>query len=69
MSKPSFIVCTIEHGISSGITSQRILIDSVLGLAVGVDVRRSFNRAIYREEYQDKMKNWDVYSQEIGESE
>jgi hypothetical protein len=46
ISKPSFIVCTIEHGISSGITSQSILIDSVFGLAVGVEVKSNLSKAI-----------------------
>ena len=40
------MVCTIEQGISSGITSQSILIDSVFGLAVGVDVKSSLSNAI-----------------------
>jgi hypothetical protein len=46
ISNPSFIVCTIEQGISSGITSQSILIDSVFGLAVGVDVKSNLSNAI-----------------------
>lgn len=38
--------CVCTYGISSGRTSARMLMESVLALEVGAAARRSFNRAI-----------------------
>lgn len=40
---------TVTHGISSGKTSARMLIESVLALDVGAAARRIFRRAIWGE--------------------